>query len=112
MFVLYRDAGGAGWMVPFVRRRADLPDHPGQVALLDNWNNVVADDNTKVTVSINSGPVSGVLSGTLQRTMANGYATFSDLKISGSGAAGTYVLRAVDSSPPGSPHPGSDAAAR
>jgi 8-oxo-dGTP pyrophosphatase MutT (NUDIX family) len=33
VFVLYRDAGGAGWMVPFVRRRADLPDHPGQVAL-------------------------------------------------------------------------------
>ena len=26
-----------------------------QVALLDTWNNVVADDNTKVTVSINSG---------------------------------------------------------
>jgi 8-oxo-dGTP pyrophosphatase MutT (NUDIX family) len=23
----------ARWMVPFVRRRADLPDHPGQVAL-------------------------------------------------------------------------------
>lgn len=35
VFVLYRDAGaaGAGWMVPFVRRRGDLPDHPGQVAL-------------------------------------------------------------------------------
>lgn len=30
-FVLYR-SGGA-WMVPFVRRRADLRDHPGQVAL-------------------------------------------------------------------------------
>jgi 8-oxo-dGTP pyrophosphatase MutT (NUDIX family) len=32
VFVLYRDSG-AGWMVPFVRRRADLRDHPGQVAL-------------------------------------------------------------------------------
>ena len=30
-FVLYR-SGGA-WEVPFVRRRADLRDHPGQVAL-------------------------------------------------------------------------------
>lgn len=30
-FVLYR--GPAGWTVPFVRRRADLRDHPGQVAL-------------------------------------------------------------------------------
>ena len=31
VFVLYRQAGH--WMVPFVRRRADLRDHPGQVAL-------------------------------------------------------------------------------
>jgi len=30
-FILY-DAEGR-WRVPFVRRRADLPDHPGQVAL-------------------------------------------------------------------------------
>lgn len=30
-FVLYEDAGR--WTVPFVRRRADLRDHPGQVAL-------------------------------------------------------------------------------
>ena len=30
-FILY-DSDGA-WRVPFVRRRADLPDHPGQVAL-------------------------------------------------------------------------------
>ncbi len=30
-FILYRQAGR--WMVPFVRRRADLRDHPGQVAL-------------------------------------------------------------------------------
>lgn len=30
-FVLYRADGG--WRVPFVRRRADLRDHPGQVAL-------------------------------------------------------------------------------
>ncbi|HEX9475375.1 MAG TPA: CoA pyrophosphatase [Candidatus Dormibacteraeota bacterium] len=30
-FVLYRADGR--WMVPFVRRRADLRDHPGQVAL-------------------------------------------------------------------------------
>jgi len=31
VFVLYRANGR--WMVPFVRRRADLRDHPGQVAL-------------------------------------------------------------------------------
>ncbi len=31
VFVLYRH--GDRWMVPFVRRRADLRDHPGQVAL-------------------------------------------------------------------------------
>ena len=31
VFVLYRQAGQ--WMVPFVRRRADMRDHPGQVAL-------------------------------------------------------------------------------
>jgi 8-oxo-dGTP pyrophosphatase MutT (NUDIX family) len=31
VFVLYRAAGR--WMVPFVRRRTDLRDHPGQVAL-------------------------------------------------------------------------------
>jgi 8-oxo-dGTP pyrophosphatase MutT (NUDIX family) len=31
VFVLYRQAGR--WMVPFVRRRSDLRDHPGQVAL-------------------------------------------------------------------------------
>ena len=30
-FILYAAEGG--WRVPFVRRRADLPDHPGQVAL-------------------------------------------------------------------------------
>jgi 8-oxo-dGTP pyrophosphatase MutT (NUDIX family) len=31
VFILYRDRGV--WTVPFVRRRADLRDHPGQVAL-------------------------------------------------------------------------------
>ena len=31
VFILYRQAGR--WMVPFVRRRADMRDHPGQVAL-------------------------------------------------------------------------------
>ena len=31
VFVLFRQGGR--WMVPFVRRRADLRDHPGQVAL-------------------------------------------------------------------------------
>ncbi len=31
VFMMYRVA--ERWTVPFVRRRADLPDHPGQVAL-------------------------------------------------------------------------------
>jgi 8-oxo-dGTP pyrophosphatase MutT (NUDIX family) len=31
VFVLYQEAGR--WKVPFVRRRSDLRDHPGQVAL-------------------------------------------------------------------------------
>ena len=31
VFLIYRQSGR--WMVPFVRRRADLRDHPGQVAL-------------------------------------------------------------------------------
>ena len=31
VFILYREAGR--WMVPFVRRRGDMRDHPGQVAL-------------------------------------------------------------------------------
>jgi len=30
-FILYRE--GDRWMVPFVRRRGDMRDHPGQVAL-------------------------------------------------------------------------------
>ncbi len=37
--------------------------------------------------------------------MVNGYATFTDLKISGSGAAGIYVLSATDTTGGGSPHP-------
>jgi 8-oxo-dGTP pyrophosphatase MutT (NUDIX family) len=31
VFILYRES--ERWLVPFVRRRADLKDHPGQVAL-------------------------------------------------------------------------------
>ena len=77
-----------------------------QVALLDQWNNVVSDNGTKVTLSIASGPASGSLSGTLQRTMCNGYANFTDLKISGSSlAAGTYTLNATDTTGGGPPHP-------
>lgn len=33
VFVLYRDPARPEWLVPFVRRRADMRDHPGQVAL-------------------------------------------------------------------------------
>lgn len=33
VFILSRDPSSGGWLVPFVRRRADMRDHPGQVAL-------------------------------------------------------------------------------
>ena len=33
VFILYRDPARLEWLVPFVRRRADMRDHPGQVAL-------------------------------------------------------------------------------
>jgi 8-oxo-dGTP pyrophosphatase MutT (NUDIX family) len=35
VFLLYQEPGSPtpGWRVPFVRRRADMRDHPGQVAL-------------------------------------------------------------------------------
>jgi hypothetical protein len=33
VFVLYEAEAGGRWEVPFVRRRGDLRDHPGQVAL-------------------------------------------------------------------------------
>ena len=77
-----------------------------QVALLDQWNNVVADDNTKVTLSINSGPAAGVLSGTLQtndgRTATPHSATS---RSAGRLRPGSTVLKAVDSTGGGSPHP-------
>ena len=75
-----------------------------QVALLDQWNNPVSDSTLQVTISIDTGQ-GGTLSGTKVRTMSNGYATFSDLKISGAGTTGTYTLLAVDTSPPGLGHP-------
>ena len=33
VFILYRTGSAGRWMVPFVKRRGDLRDHPGQVAL-------------------------------------------------------------------------------
>ncbi len=91
---------------PVTNQKLNRTMYSVQVALLDQWNNVVADNNTKVTLSINTGPLAGVLSGTLQRTMVNGYATFTDLKISGSSsAAGLYSLKATDTTGGGSPHP-------
>ena len=59
----------------------------------DNSGNVIASDNSSVTISVGSGP--GTLSGTLTVTAVNGVATFSDVAVS---AAGAYTLKASDGS--------------
>ncbi len=97
-----------GFSVQPITNRLGRTMYPVQVALLDQWNNLVADSTLQVTLSIDTGQ-GGTLSGTKVRTMVNGYATFSDLKISGAGTAGTYTLHAVDTSPSGLGHPFTDA---
>ncbi len=87
---------------PVPGNRANRTMYTVQVAVLDAWNNVVDDDSTVITLSHSNGP--GTLTGTLTRTMSNGYATFSDLKISASGSGNT--LTATDTTSGGSPpHP-------
>ena len=94
-----------GFSIQPIANRLGRTMYPVQVALLDKWNNPVSDSTLTVRISIASGP-GGTLSGTRTRTMVNGYATFSDLKISGGPlAAGVYTLRAVDASRRGAGHP-------
>ena len=92
-----------GWSVqPINGNRKGVTMYAVQVALLDQWNNVVVDNTTKITLSKGTGTGTGTLSGTLTKTMVNGYAAFTDLKIS---AAGSYSLLATDSTGTGPPHP-------
>ncbi len=93
------------WSIQPITNRLGRTMYAVQVSLLDAYGNVVSDGSTQITVSKASGG-SGTLSGTLTRTMSGGVATFSDLKISGSSsAAGSYTLKAVDSTGGGAPHP-------
>ena len=75
---------------PVTNQKLNRTMYSVQVALLDQWNNVVADNDTKVTLSINTGPAAVPCPGRSRERWCNGYATFTDLKISGSSlAAGT-----------------------
>ena len=86
---------------PINGNRANRTMYTVQVTLLDNWNNVVNDDSTKVTLTKIGG--AGGLTGTTTRTMNDGYATFNDLKITASGPGNQ--LQASDTTGGGSPHP-------
>jgi chitodextrinase len=67
---------------------------PVTVEVRDAWNNVrTADNTTGVTLSINSNPGGGTLSGTATRTAAAGIATFADLSIDRAGIG--YTLDAA-----------------
>jgi hypothetical protein len=64
------------------------------VAVVDQFGNVLTDDNTDtVTLSIGTNPSGGTLSGTLTVTVVNGIATFSDLSIDQIGDG--YTLHAT-----------------
>ena len=93
-----------GFSIQPITNRVGRTMYAVQVALLDQWNNVVSDGSTQVTIALDT-TQGGTLSGMLTKTMSGGYATFTDLKISGSGVTGTYDLVATDTSPPGSGHP-------
>lgn len=56
----------------------------------DAQNNLTAHYNGPVSITLLSGPVGGVLAGTLNRTFVNGIATFSGLTVS---RAGRYLVR-------------------
>jgi hypothetical protein len=64
------------------------------VAVVDQFGNVVASDNTdSMSLSIGNNPSGGTLSGTLTLTVVNGVATFSDLSIDLAGDG--YTLHAT-----------------
>ncbi len=60
---------------------ADAPLAPIQVAIQDNFGNVVPGATTTITMSLGSNPSGATLSGTLSETTVNGVATFDDLSI-------------------------------
>jgi len=62
------------------------------VEVLDGAGEVIEeDDSTQVTVELESGPLEGVLAGTVTQTAVDGVATFADLSIT---KAGPYTLSA------------------
>ena len=66
---------------------------PVTVAVVDQYGNVETDDTSDtVTLSLDTNPSGGTLSGTLTLTVVNGVATFSDLSIDLAGAG--YTLHA------------------
>jgi hypothetical protein len=67
-----------------------------QVAVEDQFNNVVTSDHSNITVAIGTNPGGGALSGTLTVAAVNGVATFSDLAINKAGTG--YTLTASDGS--------------
>lgn len=70
----------------------DLPTQP-VVSVHDAFSNVVPDATTGVLLSIASGPGSGLLNCSVNpRSAVAGVATFAGCQITGSAAAGTYVL--------------------
>jgi len=66
---------------------------PVSVNVEDSAGDVVIDDNSDVTLSIDSGPAGAALGGTVTAAAVNGVATFSNLEFS---MPGTYALEATD----------------
>jgi hypothetical protein len=62
-----------------------------QVAILDQFGNLVTTATNAVTISLGTNPGNAVLRGTLTVNAVNGIATFSDLQISHAGAGYTLV---------------------
>jgi hypothetical protein len=68
-----------------------------QVAVEDQFGNIVTSDNSTITISVATGPAGGGFTATSTTTVqvVNGIATFTNLILT---KAGTYTLRAVDGS--------------
>ncbi|HEY6224322.1 MAG TPA: hypothetical protein VIW26_11085 [Gemmatimonadales bacterium] len=74
---------------------ADTPLSTVRVSALDSGGSLAPTFSGTVTVSLDSNPGSGTLTGTLTETAVNGVATFADLRIDKPGTG--YRLRAVAS---------------
>src|ERR1051326_4196514 len=74
---------------------ADTPLSTVRVSALDSGGSLAPTFSGTVTVSLDSNPGSGTLTGTLTETAVNGGATFADLRIDKPGTG--YRLRAVTS---------------